>query len=164
MRTKYSRRYGDRPSFDLEGNQPISNPALRYDYLELGLLARQRITDTMWFGFGYELTSREDRHVGYNDFNRDDYRFEFHWSPGSRFELDLRSSYRIYDFPNAFAFNNPAAGPKTYETADVELNATYRMTPRLSLVAEGAYRGTSSTDTRIQYDRTRFSVGVFWQQ
>jgi hypothetical protein len=161
---KSSRRYGDRPSFDLDGNQPITNPSLRYDYLELGLLARQRITDTMWFGFGYERTSREDRYVGYNDFTRDDYRFEFHWSPASRFDLDLRSSYRIYDFPNAFAFNNPAAGPKTYETADVELHATYRMTRRLSLVAEGVYRGTSSSDTRIQYDRTRFSIGVFWQR
>ncbi|HSG58620.1 MAG TPA: hypothetical protein VLA06_03740 [Woeseiaceae bacterium] len=161
---KSSRRYGDRPSFGLDGNQPITNPAVRYDYLELALLARQRITDNMWFGFGYELTSREDRYVGYNDFTRDDYRFEFHWSPGSRFELDLKSSYRIYDFPNAFAFNNPAAGLKTYETADVELSATYRMTRRLSLVAEGAYRGTASTDTRIQYDRNRFSIGVVWQQ
>ena len=161
---KSSRRYGDRPSFDLGGQQLITNPTLRYDYLELGLLARQRITDSMWFGFGYELTSRDDRYLGYNDFTRDDYRFEFHWSPGDRFDLDLRSSYRIYDFPNAFAFNNPAAGTKTYETADLELFATYRMTRRLSLVAEAVYRGTSSTDTRIQYERNRLSLGVVWQQ
>jgi tetratricopeptide (TPR) repeat protein len=161
---KSSRRYGDRPSFDLDGNQLITNPALRYDYLEVGLQARQRLTDTIWFGFGYELTSREDRHVGYNDFTRDDYRLEFHWSPGRQFDLDVRSSYRIYDFPNAFAFNNPAAGPKTYESADIELNARYRMTQRLSLVAEGVYRGTSSTDLRIQYDRRWFSLGIVWQQ
>ena len=161
---KSSRRYGDRPSFDLDGNQLITNPPVRYDYLEVGLQARQRLTDTIWFAFGYELTSREDRHVGYNDFTRDDYRLEFHWSPGRRFDLGLTSSYRIYDFPNAFAFNNPAAGPKTYETADIEFNVRYRMTRRLSLVAEGVYRGTSSTDLRIQYDRRWFSLGIVWQQ
>lgn len=159
-----SRRYGDRPSYDLDGNQFITNPAVRYDYLELGLLARQRITDSMWFGLGYEMTTRDDLYIGYNDFTRDDYRFEFHWSPGDRFVLDVKSSYRIYDFPNAFAFNNPAAGTKTYETLDTALNASFRMTRRLSLVAEAVYRGTSSTDTRIQYERKRFSLGVVWRQ
>jgi len=159
-----SRRYSDRPSFDLDGNQYITNPTVRYDYLEVGLLARQRMTDSMWFGFAYELTTRDDKYLGYNDFTRDDYRFEFHWSPGDRFVLDVRSSYRIYDFPNAYAFNNPAAGGKTYETADFELDARYRLSRRLSIVAEAAYRGTASTDLRIQYDRNLYSIGIVWQQ
>jgi len=161
---KSSRRYGDRPSFDLNGQQLITNPAVRYDYLELGLLARQRITRNMWFGFGYELSSRKDRYLAYNDYTRDEYLFEYHWSPGSRFDLDLKGYYRIYDYPNAFAFNNPAAGLKTLETALSNMALTYRMTPHLSIVGEAEYRGAASTDARIGYDRYRYSIGVVWRQ
>jgi len=160
---KSSRRYSSRPSYDLNGNQLVTNPALRYDYLELGLLARQRINDDMWIGAGYEFMDREDRYVGYNDFARDSYKLEFHWSPGRRFDLEFNSIYRVYDYPNAFAFNEPAAGPKTLETADGELIATWRLTKHFDIVAEIDYRDTSSTDLRIQYDRTTYSLGVVWE-
>jgi tetratricopeptide (TPR) repeat protein len=161
---KSSRRYGDRPSFGLDALQLITNPTVRYDYLELGLLARQRITHNMWFGLGYKSSERQDRYLGYNDYTRDEYRFEYHWSPGSRFDLDLRGYYRIYDYPSAFAFNNPAIGVKTLETALGNLTLTYRMTPHLSLVGEAQYRGATSTDARIGYDRNWYSIGVVWQQ
>ena len=161
---KYTRQYSDRPSFDLNGQQLITNPSLRYDYLELGMLARQRITRNRWFGLGYRYTDREDRYLGYNNYQRDTFTFEFHWSPSDRFEFDARGNYRIYDFPNAFAFHNPAVGAKTLETAEGELAATYRITKNLSILAEVEYRETASTDTRIQYERMVFSLGVVWQQ
>ncbi|NIO43423.1 MAG: hypothetical protein GTO41_26675 [Burkholderiales bacterium] len=160
---KSSRRYSSRPSFDLNGNQLITNPAVRYDYLEYGILARQRITNDMWFGFGYELMDREDRYVGYNDFTRDTYKFEFRWSPGRRFDVELNGMYRVYDYPNAFAFHNPVAGPKTLETADGELIATWQLSKQFRIVAEVDYRENASTDIRIQYDRTRYSLGVVWE-
>ena len=159
-----SRRFGDRPSFGLDGRQPITNPELRYDYLDVGLLARQRITDNMWFGFGYERRARTDQYLGYNDYTRDSYKFEFGWSPNSRFDLDLDAYYRNYSFPNAFAFNNPVAGPKTLESAHGRLAGTFHMTHHLLLVAEVLYRESVSTDTRIGYDRNRFSLGVVWRQ
>jgi hypothetical protein len=157
---KSSRRYSSRPSFDLDGSQLITNPAVRYDYLEFGLLARQRITDTIWFGFGYELMEREDRYLGYNDFTRDTYKFEFHWSPGRRFDLEIETAYRNYDYPNALAFHEPLAGPKTLETLDAEILGTWRMSRQFSLIAEVDYRETASTDTRIEYDRTRYSLSL----
>lgn len=160
---KSSRRYSSRPSFDLDGNQLVTNPALRYDYLEYGLLARQRITDEIWFGFGYERTDREDRFVGYNDFTRNSYKFEFHWSPGRRFDLELETSYRDYVYPNAFAFHEPIAGPKTLETLDVEVLATWRISRHFRLFGEIDYRETASTDTRIQYERTRYSLSLVWE-
>jgi tetratricopeptide (TPR) repeat protein len=160
---KSSRRYSDRPSFDLNGDQLVTNPTLRYDYLEYGLLARQRITDTMWFGFGYKLMDREDRFQGYNDYTRDTYSFEFNWSPGRRFDLELNGYYRNYEYPNAFAFHNPVAGQKTLETFDAELLASWRLTQHFKLVAEVDYRESRSTDFRIGYDRTRYSLGLVWE-
>ena len=55
-------------------------------------------------------------------------------------------------------------GPKTQESVDASLVSTFRMTRHLSLVAEAEYRQTVSNDIRIQYDRTRYSLGIRWEQ
>ncbi len=161
---KQSRRFGDRPSYDLDGQQRLGNAALRYDYIGLGLLARQRITRSMWFGFGYERTDRQDKHAGYNDYIRNAYKFEFHWSASTRFELDVSASYRSYDYANAFAFNDPTIGRKTLEVTHAEIATTYRMTRNLSLLVELELRNSASSDTRIDYNRNQFIIGVLWEQ
>lgn len=160
----YSRRYGDRPSYDLDGQQRLGNPNVRYDYLSLGLRARQRITRSMWFGFDVERTERTDQYAGYNDYTRDSVSAEFHWTPGRRFDLEANGTYWLYDYPNAFAFHNPVAGRKTQEAASASVIGTFRMTDHLSLVGEGRYRETVSNDTRIQYERYQFILGVRWEQ
>jgi hypothetical protein len=160
---KFSRRYSERPSFELDGSQPIGNTPLRYDYVGLSLLARQRITGNMWFGFEYERVDREDRHVGYNDYIRDQYEVEFNWSPGARFDFELSGYYRNYKYDNAFAFNNPALPQKTLETARADARISYRMTKSLSLLLDARYDEFVSNDTRIQYDRGRYSIGVVWE-
>jgi tetratricopeptide (TPR) repeat protein len=159
-----SRRYGDRVSHDLDGQQRLGNPNIQYDYYSLGLRARQRITDSMWFGFDINRVERRDEYVGYNDYSRDNFGFDFHWSPSERFELELGGTYRLYDYPNAFAFHNPVLGRKTQESADGRLRGTFRMTQHLSLVAEGRYRETASNDIRIQYERIQYMLGVRWEQ
>lgn len=161
---KYSRRYGDRPAFDLDGNQPITNPDLRYDYLAAGLTARQRITDNMWVGLNAELTDREDRYLGYNDYRRSEYGFDFSWTASARLRFEVGSYYRNYDYPNAYAFHNPVAGEKTLETLRSKVLAEFRMTQHLSITAEAELYESVSTDTRIGYDRNWFSLGVSWQQ
>lgn len=158
-----SRRFTNRPAFDLDGNQFITNDELRYDYLDLGVTARQRVTKSLWFGLGYTFTDRTDRFVGYNDYTRNAFAAEIQFSPGSRFRAEARTLYRLFDYPNAFAFHNPMANPKTQEDIHSVLTLSYRMTPGLSIVAEGRYREVASNDTRIQYERTQFVVGVRWQ-
>ena len=160
---KYSRRFGDRLSYDLDGVQRLGNPNIRYDYLQAKLTARQRITDNMWFGVSYELTERTDRHESYNDYTRDSYGFEFHWAIGDRFDFDVKSYYRIYNYPNAYAFHNPIAGPRTQESARGRVKMEYRATSSISLFLEGNYRGTASSDTRIAYDRNWYLLGVRWE-
>ena len=136
----------------------------RYDYYSLGLRARQRITDSMWFGFDVDRVERIDQYVGYNDYSRDSFGFEFHWMPGERFDFEVNGTYRLYDYPNAFPFHNPVVGRKTQESADGGAAVTFRMTRNLSLVAEASYRETVSNDTRIQYERMQYILGVRWEQ
>ena len=160
----YSRRFSDRPSYDLDGQQRIGNPTVRYDYASLALRARQRLADSLWFGFDVERTVRTDQYVGYNDYTRDSFSAEVHWNIGDRFDLEASGMYRLYDFPNAFAFHNPAAARKTQESLDAALIASYRFTRHLSVVAEARHREVVSNDIRIQYDRTLYALGVRWEQ
>lgn len=158
----YSRRYSDRPSFDLDGQQLIGTRDLRYDYYALELTARQRLFGSVWFGFDIERTERIDQYLGYNDYTRDRVSAEVHWSPGDRFKVNADASYYLYDYPNAFAYHNSTLARKTQESATAGIVATFRMTPRLSLVAEARYRETVSNDIRIQYARNQYSLGLRW--
>lgn len=161
---KFSRRYSDRPSFELDGSQPAGNTPLRYDYVGISLLARQRLMRSLWFGFEYERVDREDRHVGYNNYIRDHYEVELSWSPGARFSFDVSGFYRNFNFENAFAFHNPTRPQKTLETARFDATLSYRITRNLTVMLEARIDDIASNDTRIEYDRARYSLGLQWQQ
>ena len=158
----YTRRYGDRTAFELDGTQPLGNETIRYDYAEFGIEARQRITNSMWFSVEYKRTDREDRYLGYNNYTRDGYRAAFHLRLGQRFTLDASARYYIYNYENAFAFHEPTAGRKTLESAVGSVRATFEMTSSLDLVAEYLLREVVSNDLRIQYDRGQTMIGVRW--
>lgn len=158
----YTRRFSDRPAYELNGSQPAGGPTVRYDYVEAGISARQRITDSMWLGLNYRRTSREDRHVGYYDYDRDEYSAEYHLQLGQRFEFEVNGLYRIYDYQNAFAFNVPTAGRKTLEVAQVSVLATYKITDSLALVGEYMLRNVVSNDPRLDHDRGIFMLAVRW--
>jgi len=158
----YTRRYGDRPSFELDGSQPIGNTPVRYDYVAFGAEARQRILSWFWLGVGYSRTEREDRHVGYNTYSRGEYAMRLNFRFGNRFTLDARALYMIWDYERAFAFHEPVAGRKTMERAVGTLTATWRMTESLDLIGEYLYRSVSSNDTRLAYDRTQSVLSIRW--
>ena len=51
----------------------------------------------------------------------------------------------------------------TLKTLDAELVGTWRLSHHFSLIAEVDYRDTASTDTRIEYDRTRYALSLVWE-
>lgn len=159
-----TRRYGDRPSYDLDGRQRIDNPAVEYDYYGVSLGARQRISSDLWFGVEFDLTERVDGYVGYYDYTRNTFKFELSWSPGRRFDLDAFARYSLYDYPNAFAFNDDTLNRRTLETASGGLRARWRITRGLSLVADVEHREAVSNDLRTQYDQNQFMLSVLWRQ
>ncbi len=159
-----SRRFGDRPSFNLDGEQLVGSPGVRYDYLDISIGARQRITSKMWLGVEYLRSERTDQYVGYNDYVRDIYSVQYYWMVGQRFEVRARADYELYNYPRAYAFDNPLQGRKTLERVDFDLSASYRVTQHLYLVLEANHLEKVSNDIRIAYDRNRYSLGVRWSQ
>ena len=132
----YSRRFSDRPAFDLDGQQRQGNPNIRYDYDSPGSdRSATNIWTALWFGL-YVAADRTHRPVCRLQ------RLHARQLPAlkhtgrrvSRFDLDFSSEYRLYDYPNAFAFHEPTAGAKTQESANARLEASYRISRRFSLV------------------------------
>jgi len=158
----FTRRYGDRPSYELDGTQPLGNPPVRYDYLRFGIEARQRVTDGFWFGMGYERTDRDDQHAGYNNYVRDDYAVQLNLKLGNRFRLGTELHYLVYDYENAFAFHEPTAGRKTQETAIGSVSASYRISRSFEIIGEYYYRDVQSSDTRIDYTRGQALLALRW--
>jgi len=158
----YQRNYSDRPSFDLDGTQPIGNPAVEYEYIDYSVVARQRIFSSLWLGVDYTRTERSDGYLGYNDYTRNAYGAEFSWTPSNRVRLRGDMVYRVYDYANAFAFNNPVAGPKTMETLVASVAATIELDWNLRVVAEYHYSEVASNDARIAYDRSMYMLSLQW--
>jgi hypothetical protein len=160
----FQRRFGDRRSYELDGTQNINSPVLRYDYVNYGAVARQRITRAFWFGVKYQHTTRSDKHLGYNDYLRDSYGVDLSLRISDRFRLQAGGWYRLYNYVNAFAYHEPGAGRKTLEAVNARLTARWQLTNNLSLVGNYEYRDTASNDRRIDYTRGRFMLGIRWQQ
>ena len=159
----WTRRFGERPSYSLDGTQPIGNPPVRYDYVNFGATARQRITRWFWFGLRYARTERTDEHVGYNDYLRDSYGAELNLTLGDRVKLSAEGWYRNYDFIRAFAYNDPAAGRRTLETADARLSARWQLTDTLALVGSYDYAEVASNDARVEYVRSQYALALRWR-
>ncbi len=158
------RNFGDRPAYDLNGDVLLANPDLEYEYLDVEFTARQRITSRMWFGLEYLYSERTDKFVGYNDYIRDQYGANFRWHIGYRFDLDLSGAYMLYDFPRAFAFDNPDQARKSLERVDFRAEGTFRVTEHLFVVGAVNYVDSQSNDIRVDYDRAQYSIGVRWVQ
>ncbi len=158
----YRRYFSDRPAFELDGTQLLGTESVVYRYTDYGVHARQRLTRAFWFGVSYVRTERIDEYLGYNDYLRDNYGAELRLRISDRFRLDAEAEYRIYNYSNAFAFNNPAAGRKTLETLDGNVKATLDVGWNMRLVGEYSYRDVTSNDTRIDYERSLFLLSLQW--
>ena len=73
-------------------------------------------------------------------------------------------THRTFDYPNAFAFNDPVGGPLDMDTTDAAFVSRFRLTRHFSIWSEVQYNDVSSTDQRITYDRLRGILGIQWSR
>jgi tetratricopeptide (TPR) repeat protein len=158
----YRRRYDDRPSRDLTGVSLSTYPALDYDYqgLEVGL--RRRLTHWMDLDFAYLHLDRADRFEGYADYGQDLVTLRAALHPGRRVSVSAGATARTYDYPNAFAFNDPAAGPKELDDVVADFRVDIAIKKALSIVVGLEATDVTSTDARAQYSRARSLLGISW--
>jgi hypothetical protein len=160
----YQRLFDQRSSRDIDGVMLSTNPALEYVYQGVDFGLRRKITEYLEFDLNYMLLDRTDRFVGYHDYTQDVLRFRLSVKPHSRFTMSFSVVSRTYDYPNAFAFNVPAAGPKELEDVSGEVYAEFRISRGIVLFGQLATTDVTSTDARAQYSRAQSALGVIWRR
>ncbi len=159
----YRRQAYERPSRDLDGTLLSTYPPLDYDYrgLELGLT--HRVLRWMSLDVSYLRLDRTDRFEGYADYTQDIIGARAVLRPGRRWTVSAGATLRDYAYPNAFAFNDPAAGPKSLRDAVTDLSADVAVTKSISLSFDVSMTDVTSTDPRAAYTRQRSWIGIVWR-
>jgi len=160
----YQRLYDERLARDLAGALLATNPPLEYDYRGAELGVTRRIWDDFELELSYARIDRTDRYLGYHDFTQDRLRLHGRFRPGSRFSMSFGAVSRVYDFPRAFAFNEPTAGPKEIDDLAAELLAEVRLNGAFTIFAALTTDDVASTDARIAYTRAQTVLGMTWRR
>jgi len=160
----YRRFYDERLSRDRNGDLLSTNPPLRYKYRGVEVGMEHDFGRLFRLEFDYLRIDRMDQFAGYYDYDQHVYRLGTTFRPGRRFRLSIAAVSRTYEYSRAFAFNDPAAGPKDLEDVSAELTMEYRITPRLALSAELWSEDIASSDPRAAYVRSQSMIGVRWRQ
>jgi hypothetical protein len=156
--------YDERSSRDLDGDLLSTNEPLEYGYVGVELKATRRLFDSLELELTYLSLDRTDVFLGYNDYTQDIVGLHAVYRPHRRLLLSLGATSRVYDYPNAFAFNDPAAGPKELEALATSLLAEFYITGTLAVSLALATTDVTSTDLRAEYSQTQTVLGVTWRR
>jgi tetratricopeptide (TPR) repeat protein len=160
----YQRRYDTRPARDLTGALLTTNPAQEYVYNGLQLGMSRQMGRVVAIDVDYLHLIRSDEYLGYYDYTQDVLRVRAAFRPNARFDWAVAVVGRTYDYPNAFAFNVAAGGPRELDEIAAELHGNFHLKYGLTLSASLDTFDATSTDARAAYTRSRASLGVEWRR
>ena len=161
---RYRRIYDQRRARDLTGTLLSTNATLEYDYRGAQLGVSRQLGEAFEIGLDYLRLERIDGFVGYYDYTQDVVRLGAEYRPNSRLVMSAAAVRRVYDYPNAFAFNVAAGGRRELETTSNELQLEYAISDKLSIWASIESDGTVATDPRAAYDQSLSMLGVKWRR
>jgi hypothetical protein len=162
--TRLRRIYDERQARDLTGAFSAGPDFLELDYRGFELSYRRFIGNALIADIGLERLERADLFVGYYDYTRNGLILTLSYKPNPKLRIVADVGRHDYDFPNAFAFNNPLAGARELETSLVELEVEYALTGRMSLWLALQSDDSVATDAREAYDRSLAMIGVKWRR
>jgi hypothetical protein len=156
------RSFDERRARDLDGDGSSANPTLEYQYDQLAVGLRHRISNGFVTELVYSLTNREDQYVGYNNYTKNKISFGTTLELSDKFAAEVEIDYRDQQYDNAFAFDNPTQPAKEYQELQLAASALYRFTEQLSLRVVLKQEEIESSDPRGAYDRLRADLSIYW--
>ncbi len=168
--SKYSSDYLQRHSRNLSGQLFSSSPLLEYQYTDIGIFLKHRLSKDLSFRYGFEVLARRDQYVGYNDYDRTQLSVRARYHLNDRTLLRVKLAIKDQDYPNAWDFDrDPALYPDVthtnHKSADgLDLNTTinYQWNEQTKLFAELDIKNSHNTDDRYDYERSTVMVGMKW--
>ncbi len=162
--TRIRRIYDERLARDLAGVLSTGADFVEYDYQGVELSYRRLIGNALIAEVSLRRLDRADRFVGYYDYVQDSAAISLSYRPNRRLRITGRFSAYQYDFPNAFAFNNPLAERRALDVGRADVEFEYSLSGRLALWAEFGSESSTATDLREQIDRSVVMLGVRWRR
>jgi hypothetical protein len=159
---RYRRAFERLPSRDLDGTLLSTNPPLEYDYGAVELGMDRQLGQRFQLEATYRRSDRTDDFVGYEDYTQTAVGLRASYRATRNLWMSLGMETRSYEYPNAFAFNNPAAGRRELEDTVADFSAEYELSRRWSVIASLALTDVTSTDARAAYTRMRSTFGAVW--
>jgi hypothetical protein len=159
----YRREAAKRQSRDIDGTLLSTYPPLDYAYQGVELGVTQRVLRWMSLDVSYMQLDRTDRFQGYMNYTQDIIGARVVMRPGRRWIISAGLTQRSYNYQNAFAFNDPAAGPKTLDDSVADLGVNFDVMKSLSISLDLASTDVTSSDPRAAYTRARQLLGVVWR-
>jgi tetratricopeptide (TPR) repeat protein len=159
----YRREYDARRARDRAGVLSLANPTLEYEYTGAHVGAERRLSASFTLTASYRRVARADNFEGYGDYTLGTFELGLEYRPSRRARLGIAILNSTYDYPSAFAFNDPAGGVLDIDTIDAEIDFEYRFNGRISIWSEFLLRDESSTDPRLTYARNLAIVGLKWR-
>jgi tetratricopeptide (TPR) repeat protein len=160
----YQRLYDTRPARDLTGALLTTNPAQEYVYTGVQLGMSRQMGRVATIDADYLFLDRTDEYLGYYDYTQHVLRLRATFRPSPRFDWSVGAVGRTYDYPNAFAFNVAAGGPRELDEVGAEVHGNFHLKHGLTLSASLDTFDATSTDARAAYMRTRASLGIEWRR
>ena len=159
----YRREYDVRRARDLTGVLSIANPTLEYAYASASIGVERQMTGSLSLRGVVRQTERTDNFDGYADYSQTAVGIGLTYRPNRRTRLSLDAIGRSFDYPNAFAFNQPAGGSLSIDATDAEIDFEFRINTRITIWAEYGLVDDSSSDPRIAYARNLAILGIKWR-
>ena len=161
---RYRRVYDERLARDLDGALLAANDVLRYDYRGVQLGLSRRIARSFRVDLDLLAVERVDEYLGYYDYNQHVARLRASYRPHPRVALTVSAVARTYEYPNAFAFNEPTAPLRETDSSGIELDFEFRVNDRMAVWAGIDSVDVTSTDPRAAYARTLSMLGLIWRR
>jgi hypothetical protein len=159
----YRREATERQSRDIDGTLLSTYPPLDYSYQGVELGVTQRVLRWMSLDFSYMRLDRTDAFQGYMNYTQDIIGARVVMRPSKRWTISAGLTQRSYDYQNAYAFNDPAAGAKTLDDSIADLSVNFDVLKSLSVSVDLASTDVTSSDPRAAYTRQRSLVGAVWR-
>lgn len=159
------REYDDRRIDDINGDE-IANTDLEYEYSEYLLGYVYRPDQDLKVRFDVSNSERSDNGVGYNDSTYDRVSISVRKLMNEHEMLNFSLAYSDYAYDNR-SFNDPALDEEdTFDNQGYRIRLDYRKKlqlngeENLSLIYTLQADDYDSSDTRYEYSRVLFSIGL----
>ena len=144
----------------------VTGTTRKYTYNQLKFTLRYRMSKA-WLHTGtLEYKTRKDDYVGYDDYTKIGAGIRTQWDSADKMNR-VKGAYTWWkrDYPNAYAFDNGKfyTEQKKYDGTTLELAYIRKLSEQLDLNCNYQRIDENTTDTRYQYLRSLYQVGVEYQ-